>query len=79
MTDKTEIRESAGSSVTDVLRRLAPYFAPYRAQLILVGMLLVVGTLVDLAVPYLLGLAIDQVLPPQHVTNPAWLSALVGS
>lgn len=79
MTEQTTTREKPGSSVTEVLKRLAPYFSPYQARLILVGVLLIVGTLVDLAVPYLLGLAIDQVLPPQHVTNPAWLSALVGS
>jgi ATP-binding cassette subfamily B multidrug efflux pump len=43
-----------------VLRRLAPYFKPYWLALLGVAVLLIVGTLLQLAAPYLIGLAIDQ-------------------
>ena len=43
-----------------VLRRMAGYLKPVRLQLLTVLILIVVGTLAQLAGPYLIGLAVDQ-------------------
>ena len=52
-------------SAPQVLRRLVPYFAPYQARACdLIGVLLVAGTLADLAGPYLIGVAVDQFIDP---------------
>ena len=53
-------REEKAQDNRQVLRRLAPYFRPYWLPLLGVAVLLVVGTLLQLAAPYLIGLAIDQ-------------------
>lgn len=62
-----------------VVRRLTPYFRPFTAKLIVVGVLLVAVTLMDLAGPYLIGVAVDQFLEPGGAAMPAWLRALGGS
>ncbi len=62
---------------TQVLRRLVPYFAPYTGHLVLMAFALVVGTLADLAAPYLVGVAVDQFINPGGEAVPAWLSLLV--
>ena len=53
-------REEKAQDSRQVLQRLAPYFKPYWLPLLGVALLLVVGTLLQLAAPYLIGLAIDQ-------------------
>ncbi len=50
-------------SATSVARRLLPLFAPYKGRLALVALALVVGTVVSLASPYLIGVAVDPYLP----------------
>ena len=70
-----EIRPQSGGKV---LRRLWPYFAPYKGTLILVGFLLVLGTLAELLSPYLLGVAVDQFISPGITSRPAWLRMLLG-
>jgi ATP-binding cassette subfamily B protein len=47
-------------STSGTVRRLLPFFAPYKGRLALVGVMLVIGTLAGLASPYLIGVAVDQ-------------------
>ena len=61
-----------------VLKRLYPYFAPYKGRLALVALAMVASTLLELAGPYLIGVAVDQFIDPSGVAPPAWLAALVG-
>jgi ATP-binding cassette subfamily B multidrug efflux pump len=70
-----EVRPQSGGKV---LRRLGPYFAPYKGTLILVGLLLVLGTLSELLAPYLIGVAVDQFISPGVASRPSWLRALLG-
>ena len=60
-----------------VLRRLMPYFAPFVDRLLLIGGILVIGTLLELVGPYLIGVAVDQFLDATPSAAPAWLSALL--
>ncbi len=62
-----------------VLRRLAPYLTPYKRRLVLLGFLLVLGTLADLAGPYLIGVAVDQFISIGHPGTPGWLQLLLGT
>jgi ABC-type multidrug transport system fused ATPase/permease subunit len=64
--------------VGQVLRRLAPYFSPFKHRLIAIAVLLVLGTLTDLAAPYLIGVAIDQFIALPEGGMPFWLGWLVG-
>jgi ATP-binding cassette subfamily B multidrug efflux pump len=52
--------QSRAKNTRAVLRRLAKYFRLYTAQLTLVLILIIIGTLAQLAGPYLIGLAIDR-------------------
>ncbi|NLG48643.1 MAG: ABC transporter ATP-binding protein [Chloroflexi bacterium] len=62
-----------------VARRLLPYLAPFKAKLALIGVLLIVGTLAELAGPYLIGVAVDQFIDPaEGIQRAAWLTALLG-
>jgi len=70
---------SKAKDTRGTLARLAPYFAPYRRRLALIGVLLIVGTLADLAGPYLIGLAVDQFISPSGSASPVWLRALLGA
>jgi ABC-type multidrug transport system fused ATPase/permease subunit len=58
-----------------VLRRLMPYFAPFKGKLTLIGIILVAGTLIELVGPYLIGVAVDQFLDATPSAAPAWLRA----
>lgn len=60
-----------------VLRRLMPYFAPFKVTLALIAVILVVGTLLELVGPYLIGVAVDQFLDATPGPAPLWLSALL--
>ncbi len=62
----------------NVVRRLYPYFAPFKRRLVGVGVFLVLSTLVDLAAPYLIGVAIDQFIARPDSPMPVWLSWLIG-
>jgi ABC-type bacteriocin/lantibiotic exporter with double-glycine peptidase domain len=53
-------RIAARSESGQVARRLAPYLKPYRGKLLLIGAILIVSVLADLAGPYLIGVAVDQ-------------------
>jgi ATP-binding cassette subfamily B multidrug efflux pump len=53
-------REEKAQDTGKTLRRLAVYFTSYWPPLLGVAALLVLGTLLQLAAPYLIGLAIDQ-------------------
>lgn len=61
-----------------VLRRLASYFSPFKSRLLLIAVMLVLGTLVDLAAPYLIGVAIDQFISAPAGQAPFWLAWLIG-
>jgi ATP-binding cassette subfamily B multidrug efflux pump len=61
------------------LRRLLRYFRPYALPLLLVGVLLVLGSLIEVAGPYLLQIAVDQFIVPQGTPPPAWLAWLIPS
>ena len=61
------------------LARLLPYFAPHVGRLGLICVLLLVGTLAELAGPYLIGLAVDAFISPGGSAWPAWLVALLGA
>lgn len=61
------------------LRRLVPYFAPYARRLVWVVVFLLLGTLAELAPPYLIGVAIDQFISQPRGAMPFWLSWLAGA
>ncbi|HSJ52624.1 MAG TPA: ABC transporter ATP-binding protein [Anaerolineae bacterium] len=55
-----ETREEKAQDAGQTIRRLAVYFRPHRLALLAVALMLVVGTLLQLAAPYLIGRAVDQ-------------------
>jgi len=59
-------------------RRLLPYLAPHKRRLALIGFFLILGTLVELAGPYLIGVAVDQFIGPAGGAMPGWLAVLLG-
>ncbi|MFC9876045.1 ABC transporter ATP-binding protein [Nocardia salmonicida] len=65
--DRAQLRESPVS-----LRRIAALFAPYRLQLTLLTVLIVAGSTISLASPFLLRLVIDDALPHQDVSLLLW-------
>ena len=68
---------SRARSTASVVRRLLPFFAPYKGRLALVGVMLVIGTLAGLASPYLIGVAVDQFIDPSGLAAPFWLRGLL--
>ena len=64
-------------SATGVVRQLLPFFAPYMGRLVLVGVMLIIGTLAGLASPYLIGVAVDQFIDPSGMAAPFWLGGLL--
>ncbi|TCJ97493.1 ABC transporter ATP-binding protein [Nocardia alba] len=65
--DRAQLRESPVS-----LRRVAALFAPYRLQLTLLTVLIVAGSTIGLASPFLLRLVIDDALPQRDVALLLW-------
>jgi len=63
--------------VGKTLRRLLAYFRPFWRLLALVGVLIVVSTLLQLASPYLIGVAVDQFIAPSEQPRPDWLTWLL--
>jgi len=57
-----EARRAKSTRAT--LSRLLGYFAPYRAILLGVGVLIILGTLVNVATPFLIGQAVDCFIAP---------------
>ena len=71
----TREKESAQDSIA-VLRRLLTYFAPYVGLLSIVGALLVLNAVFEVAGPYLVEVAIDQFIVPSGGSRPGWLAML---
>lgn len=63
--------------VGTTLRRLLTYFRPFWSLLAVVGGLIVVSTGLQLAAPYLTGVAVDQFIAPGDQPRPAWLAWLL--
>ncbi|MEA3339459.1 MAG: ABC transporter ATP-binding protein [Chloroflexota bacterium] len=63
--------------VGQTLRRLSAYFRPFWRLLALVGVLIVASTLLQLASPYLIGVAVDQFIAPSEQPRPDWLTWLL--
>jgi len=72
------LAEGKPSSIGKVGGRLLPYLAPHKGRLALIGVMLILGTLVDLVGPYLIGVAVDQFIDPSGGAMPAWLAMLLG-
>ena len=64
-------------AVGKALHRLLVYFRPFLGLLLLVGVLIVVGTMLQLAAPYLTGIAVDQFIALGDQPRPAWLGRLL--
>jgi ABC-type multidrug transport system fused ATPase/permease subunit len=69
-------KERADDAV-GTLRRLLRYFRPHTWALLIVGVLLVVGSLIEVGGPYLLQVAVDQFIVPQGTPPPFWLAWLI--
>jgi ATP-binding cassette subfamily B multidrug efflux pump len=65
------------TEVGKTLRRLLRYFRPFRVLLLAVAALIVVSTMLRLAAPYLIGVAVDQFIAPSDQPGPAWLTRLL--
>lgn len=59
------------------LSRLLPYLTTYRMTLVLVFICVILYTLLGLAGPYLLGVAIDQYIEPKRVESLPWIALLM--
>jgi ATP-binding cassette subfamily B multidrug efflux pump len=68
-TEKEKARDTMGT-----MRRLLGYFKPYTGLLVLVGLLLVVGSLIEVVGPYLMEVAVDHFVLPKDTVPPAWLA-----
>lgn len=65
------------TEVGKTLRRLLTYFRPFRVLLLAVAALIVVSTMLRLAAPYLIGVAVDQFISPSGQPGPGWLARLL--
>lgn len=63
--------------VGKTLRRLLAYFRPFWELLVVVAVLILVSTLLQLAFPYLIGIAVDQFIAPGEHPRPDWLAWLL--
>ena len=59
------------------LRRLLTYFRPFRVLLLAVAALILASTALQLAAPYLIGIAVDQFIKPTDKPGPTWLGWLL--
>ncbi len=59
------------------LRRLLTYFRPFRVLLLAVAVLILASTALQLAAPYLIGIAVDQFIKPSDKPGPTWLGWLL--
>jgi ABC-type multidrug transport system fused ATPase/permease subunit len=58
------------------LKRLLRYLRPYTNILLVVGGLLVLGSLLEIAGPYLMQIAVDHFITTEATSRPAWLSMI---
>lgn len=58
----------------ETLRRLWVYVRDYQWVLLAVAGLLVIGALLQILAPYLMGLSVDIFIAPKNTPHPAWLS-----
>jgi ATP-binding cassette subfamily B multidrug efflux pump len=65
------------ANVGKTLRRLLRYFRPFWGLLAAAGVLVIVSTVLQLAAPYLTGIAVDQFIAPGDQPRPAWLAGLL--
>jgi ATP-binding cassette subfamily B multidrug efflux pump len=65
------------ANVGKTLRRLLRYFRPFWGLLAAAGVLVIVSTALQLAAPYLTGIAVDQFIAPGDQPRPAWLAGLL--
>lgn len=56
------------------LEKVWGYFDEFRWRLFLFAVLLIIGTLAEVAGPYLIGVAVDQFVDPSGAAPPAWLA-----
>jgi ABC-type multidrug transport system fused ATPase/permease subunit len=68
-------KESA-SDTAGTLKRLLRYFKPYIGILLIVGGLLVLGSLLEITGPYLMQIAVDHFISAAGTSRPAWLSLI---
>ncbi len=61
----------------NALIRLLPYLSPYKVLMIIVFACVVIYTLLGLAGPYLMGLAIDRVITPKQLEGLAQIALLM--
>ena len=59
------------------LRRLLTYFRPFRVLLLVAAVLILASTALQLAAPYLIGIAVDQFIKPSDKPGPTWLGWLL--
>ncbi len=59
------------------LRRLSGYFRPFRGLLVAVTLLIIASTALQIAAPYLTGVAVDQFIDPSGRPLPIWLERLL--
>jgi len=70
-------RDLKATDTGRTLQRLLSYFRPYLLLLLAIGVLVVLSTLLQLASPYLTGIAVDQFIAPGQSARPGWLRVLV--
>jgi len=69
--------ETRPTEVGKTLRRLLTYFRPFRGLLVGAAVLIVVSTMLQLAAPYLTGVAVDQFIASTGRSRPVWLTWLL--
>jgi ABC-type multidrug transport system fused ATPase/permease subunit len=69
--------QERASDVGNTLRRLLRYFEPFWGLLAVASLFVIVSSLLALAGPYLIGVAVDQFIAPGDEPGPAWLSLLI--
>lgn len=70
-------RIEKAQNARNALSRLLPYLTTYRMTLALVFICVILYTLLGLAGPYLLGVAIDQYIEPKRVERLPWIALLM--
>ena len=69
--------QEKATDVGKTLRRLLGYFQPFWGLLAVAALFVVISSLLQLAGPYLIGVAVDQFIAPGDEPRPAWLSLLI--
>jgi ABC-type multidrug transport system fused ATPase/permease subunit len=69
--------QEKASDIGNALRRLLRYFRPFWGLLAAAALFVIIGSLLQLAGPYLIGVAVDQFIAPGDEPRPAWLSLMI--